>query len=42
VGALQAAYAQGFARDGTLMHLELAWATLRDYPPFVELMKPPG
>jgi tetratricopeptide (TPR) repeat protein len=40
--ALEAAYAQGWAWNGTTMHLESAFASLRDYPPFVELMKPKG
>jgi hypothetical protein len=40
--ALEAAYAQGYAWSGTTMHLESAFASFRDYPPFVELMKPKG
>ena len=40
--ALQAAYAQGYAWNGTEMHLDNAWDPLREYPPFVELMKPKG
>jgi hypothetical protein len=42
VDALHVAYAQGFPWDGTTTHLDRAWATLRDHPPFVELMKPKG
>jgi hypothetical protein len=40
--ALDAAYAQGQAWSGLTMHLDSAFASLRDYPPFVELMKPKG
>jgi len=40
--ALEAAYAQGFVWFGTTIHLESAFASLRDFPPFVELMKPKG
>jgi tetratricopeptide (TPR) repeat protein/TolB-like protein len=40
--ALDAAYAQGQEWSGSVMHLEGAFASLRDYPPFVELMKPKG
>ena len=39
---LEAAYAQGWAWNWTTMHLEIAFASLRDFPPFVELMKPKG
>jgi len=42
VRALEAAYAQGYAWAGESMHLELAFISLRDYPPFQELMKPKG
>jgi hypothetical protein len=40
--AVEAAFAQGQAWSGTMMHLEGAFASLRNYPPFVELMKPKG
>jgi hypothetical protein len=40
--ALQASYAQGYAWDGTEMHLDRAWDPIRDYPSFIELMKPKG
>jgi tetratricopeptide (TPR) repeat protein len=40
--ALEAAYAQGYSWNGTEMHLNSAFDSLRAYPPFVELMKPKG
>ena len=40
--ALETAFSQGLAWDGTDMHLNIAFRALRDYPPFVELMKPEG
>jgi tetratricopeptide (TPR) repeat protein len=40
--ALNAAFAQGRSWNGTEMHLDTAWDPLRDYPPFIELMKPRG
>ena len=42
VRALEAAYAQGFGWSGPTMHRELAWESLRDYPPFMKLMEPKG
>jgi hypothetical protein len=42
VRALEAAYAQGWAWEGSTMHRELAWESLRDYPPFMKLMEPKG
>lgn len=40
--ALETAFSQGLEWDGTEMHLNIAFRALRDYPPFVELMKPKG
>jgi hypothetical protein len=40
--ALQAAYAHGYAWNGTEVHLDFAFDSLRNYLPFQELIKPKG
>jgi hypothetical protein len=42
VRALQEAFAQGYDWNGLEMHLSNDWNLIRDYPPFIELMKPKG
>ncbi len=42
MAALEAAFAQGQRWSGLEMHLDRAFQPLRDYPPFIELMKPKG
>jgi TolB-like protein len=42
MAALEAAFAQGQRWSGLEMHLDSAFQPLRDYPPFIELMKPKG
>ncbi len=42
MAALEAAFAQGQRWSGLEIHLDRAFAPLRDYPPFIELMKPKG
>ena len=42
VSALQAAFREGRPWLALGLHLQRAFESLRDYPPFIELMKPKG
>ncbi len=42
MSALQMAFAEGTYWSGATFHLSSAFDSLRNYPPFVELMKPKG
>jgi len=40
--ALETAFSQGLAWTDADLHLNIAFRSLRDYPPFIDLMKPKG
>jgi hypothetical protein len=42
VDALRAAFRQGRPWPSGAMHFDSAYESLRDYPPFIELVKPKG